>query len=126
MLAIAPEVESSKVEDILKKMEVGFEIRRVDLNKSKAKYLLLKGEEDAARKSLLSAAEMIRAGELANIGNDLCRKFLEIGARRLAESDLGREVKIAYCARVAICAWQFQFGFLLFLCILGFQSEAFY
>ena len=46
-----------------------------------AKYLLWKGAEDAAKKSLLSAAEMIRAGELANIGNDLFRKLLDFGAR---------------------------------------------
>ena len=92
-------VDRNKVEDIVRKMEVGFEIRRVDVNKNKATYLLKKKEEDEAKKLLPTASEMIRAGELAVSGNPLSNTFLGFAARRIAESDQGREVRAPPSAR---------------------------
>ena len=93
-------VDRNKVEDIVRKMEVGFEIRRVDVNKNKARYLLKKAEEDEAKKGLLTASEMVRAGELANSGNSLSKIFLGFAARRIAESESGKR-----SSRAAIGAW---------------------
>ena len=96
----SPKVDRNKVEDIVRKMEVGFEMRRVDVNKNKSRYLILKQEEDEAKKLLPTAAEMIRAGELAVGGNSLSETFLNFAARRIAESEAGKRT-----SRAAIGAW---------------------